>query len=344
MTFSVSIILCTRDRADSLRDTLASITSCAVPDDLSVELLVIDNGSVDHTRQVVEAATAGAKRLEVRYVWSPRPGKSHALNAGMSRSRGDVLLFTDDDVRASGNWIDAMCRPIVEGRADAVVGARMIAAHLRRDWMERVHYDSLACSEGRIEADLVGSNMAFARHVLARVPQFDPEIGPPISAGGEDTLFSRQLTKAGFRIVSLPEARVEHHFDPSRLGRDKMLDAALKGAVNDFYIGYHWMHIDLPLARWAWVGCWLRLWYRRLRHWRAWRRHPSMPAWERVLIQHAAALRLYARHRGEPRRYAKFGLVKCSGAVSDTAAAAAAVELPSDPTTELVAAHGGEER
>jgi glycosyltransferase involved in cell wall biosynthesis len=55
MNTVVSIIICTRNRADSLRETLASIGRCDVPADLPAELLVIDNGSTDHAREVAEA-------------------------------------------------------------------------------------------------------------------------------------------------------------------------------------------------------------------------------------------------------------------------------------------------
>lgn len=309
MTPRVSIIICTRDRADSLRDTLASIGRCAVPADLAVELLVIDNGSTDHTARVVADAKLG---FPVRYIASAAVGKSKALNCALGQAKGEILLCTDDDVRASPDWIDAMCRPIADGDADATVGARLMPPHLRRPWMEPAHFDFFACNEGWPERDLVGANMAFGRHVLARVPQFDVEIGPPITAGGEDMLFSRQVGRAGLKIIQVPDGVVTHHFDPDRLSRSQVREAAMKGAISDFYIEYHWMHQDIPLPWYQLLRRLLRLWYYRVKHCRQWWTHESMPAWEKGMIQDVRKTWLFIREGGKPRRYEKFGLKKLS--------------------------------
>jgi hypothetical protein len=160
--------------------------------------------------------------------------------------------------------------------------------------------------------------MAFARHVLARVPRFDTEIGLPRTAGGEDTLFSRQLCKADFKILPVADGAVSHHFHPDRLRRSRMREAALKSAINDFYIEHHWMHVDPPRPWYVLVRSILRLWYYRIRRLPEWWTHESMPAWEKGMIQEVRKNWLHLRFRGEPRRYEKFGLTKL---VNETEAA-----------------------
>jgi glucosyl-dolichyl phosphate glucuronosyltransferase len=68
----VSIIICTRNRAESLLQTLESIGQCEIPADMPAELLVVDNGSVDHTREVVEQTAL--PNMRVRYVLEPKKG------------------------------------------------------------------------------------------------------------------------------------------------------------------------------------------------------------------------------------------------------------------------------
>lgn len=132
-------------------------------------------------------------------------------------SKGDILLFTDDDVRPEHVWIPTMCAPIAEGRADAVAGGIEIAAHLRREWMEGFHRDFLASTEaldpGSIGA-MIGANCAFSRSVLNKVPAFDPELGPGALGFCDDVLFSRQLVNAGYRLTAVFDYPVTHHFDP----------------------------------------------------------------------------------------------------------------------------------
>ncbi len=81
----------------SLRPTLESIGRVIVPTGWNVELVVVDNGSTDKTRQVVnERATF--PHTDVRYVLEPLPGQCHARNRGLAEAVGQLILFTDDDV------------------------------------------------------------------------------------------------------------------------------------------------------------------------------------------------------------------------------------------------------
>ncbi len=107
----ISIIICTRDRAESLKETLRAVGETLVPDDLDVEVLVVDNGSRDRTRRVVRQAKLWGRAP--RYVYEPRLGLSCARNTGMAAARGAVLLWTDDDVRPGRACIAAMPRPIL---------------------------------------------------------------------------------------------------------------------------------------------------------------------------------------------------------------------------------------
>ena len=117
MTPVVSIIICTRNRAESLREALAAIGRCEVPRDLPAELLVVDNGSTDDTRQVVESTRLA--NMPVRYAIETRPGKGYAYNRALAETTGQVLLFTDDDVVRPGSdrLVDAV---VAYGTTDAI--------------------------------------------------------------------------------------------------------------------------------------------------------------------------------------------------------------------------------
>ena len=140
-------------------------------------MLVVDNGSLDRTRRVVRQAKFWGRAP--RYLYEPRPGVSYARNAGLAAARGEVLLWTDDDVRPGRTWIEAMCRPILDGRADAVAGRVKLPDYLERPWLRPWHRVCLAVDAPTTgDFDLTGANMAFARRVLEKVPAFDLELGP----------------------------------------------------------------------------------------------------------------------------------------------------------------------
>ena len=228
----VSIIISTKDRCADLERMLAHMGRARVPDGWRAELIVVDNGSSDDTKRVV--ARAKLADIEVRYAFEPRRGKSHALNTGVSMSRGKALLMTDDDVHVPVNWIEDMCRPIISGAADAVQGGIRLAPHLERPWLR----DGLRVWVAAVEdpkhppEGLVGANMAASRRAIDLVGPYDPRLGPGASGNYEDTKLGWDLTQAGLKILYRPDIAVEHNFDADRLTIAAFMSAARRMAVS----------------------------------------------------------------------------------------------------------------
>src|ERR1700691_4968336 len=98
----ISVIICTRNHALSLKQTLAELAAVQVPDGLKVELIVVDNGSVDDPRAV---ACAPRQTWPAKYIFEPVAGQTAARNTGIAAASGDVIVFTDDDVRPDAVWL-----------------------------------------------------------------------------------------------------------------------------------------------------------------------------------------------------------------------------------------------
>ena len=260
----LSVIICTRNRAESLRSTLESIGKSNVPEGWAVELLVVDNGSSDRTEEA--ARGAGPSKMPVKYISEPRVGKSHAYNTALTTAVGEVLLFTDDDVRVPANWIEGMCRPILNGGADAVAGGVVFPPNIdrllnagflrdRRGWFASTH---------ELNTDhpsrMVGANMAFHRRVLEKVSGFDIELGPgPEGVGNfEDTLFSWRILASGYKLVGALNVVVEHHFDITRLSSAGLVDIARKMGRSHAFVFHHWRHQRSRLAVPRLVLCHMR--------------------------------------------------------------------------------------
>jgi GT2 family glycosyltransferase len=141
-----------------------------------------------------------------------------------------------------------MCAPILCGEANAVAGGVELAEEIQRDWMTPHHREMLASTE-RIDSDepvrMVGANMAIAKQIFDKISGFDPELGAGQLGSGEETLFSRQMREAGFRIEYAFDVVVEHHLDSSRLTREGFHDAARKRGRSSAHVNYHWRrHAD----------------------------------------------------------------------------------------------------
>lgn len=307
---SASIIICTRNRAASLRKTLAAMGTVAIPEGWVAEVLIVDNASNDDTASVAESARL--PNMGCRYLLEPRGGKGYALNSGLAAATGQIIAFTDDDVAPTHDWLSALCTPIAKDAADAVVGPVELAPHLKRPWITPLHRGWLASTENDTETPprMVGANMAFSRRVLEQVPSFDTELGPGRLGFGEDTLFGLQLIAAGYRVVRSPDARVTHHFDPDRLTRASFLATAVKQGKTEAYLDRHWRHQKLGFPQVRALGAMARLTlWRAGRPWQLFRKEGAAPA-EMYWVSNLARRRHYQLESGRPAAYEPGGLIK----------------------------------
>jgi glycosyltransferase involved in cell wall biosynthesis len=98
-----SVVIATKDRQEYLRRTLESLARQAEAP--LFEVIVVDNGSTDGTRSVVEAR---AQRVPaVRYVAEPQPNRGKARNRGVELAAGRYVVFCDDDVSLPPGWLAA---------------------------------------------------------------------------------------------------------------------------------------------------------------------------------------------------------------------------------------------
>lgn len=308
----VSIIICTCNRSAALRNTLESLGKVRVPSEWKVEVIVVDNASTDDTASSVQSFTLGNATLQ--YLFEPKTGQSNARNAGLAHARGEFILFTDDDVLHSEDWLEQMLSPLLHDGCDAVTGQITLASHLMRPWMTPMHKWFLASSHDAQphngSCELIGASMGFRRSVLKRVSAFDPELGPGTLGFGDDTLFGWQLTEAGFRIDYAPKARADHHLDSSRLRRAQWLDAARKRGRTEAYLRYHWEHADIrsPYTKWLWY--WLKLRVRSILQSRPPLQGEGCPNWEMSYVLHMEKNRQFCLERRRPRNYSRRGLIK----------------------------------
>lgn len=231
MSRFVSIVIATYNRCALLARTLDALAGQRWPRD-GFEVVVADNGSTDGTDTMLASRAARNSGPALRYLRVGQPGKSNAVNAALAIARGDILLFTDDDVVAEPLWIERMVGALDDTGADFAAG-RIVPQWETPPprWLSPSLYGVLAIPDNgakrvAISRDAnhimpIGASMALRRSVVDRIGGLRADLGKldgTLRTGEDHELFLRML-HAGYRGVYEPDAVVHHWVPRSRLDR-----------------------------------------------------------------------------------------------------------------------------
>ena len=222
---SVTVAVCTRNRASQLGDCLAALDALDYPAHL-LDIVVVDNApSDDSTRDAV------ARYPRIRYVREPRPGLDWARNAAIRSSGADIVAYTDDDVCVDRGWVRAIAAAFDDEPHAMCVTGLVVPDELDtraqvlfetyggfgRGYRRQVYRVDLEAGEsaaqlyGGTGRFGTGANMAFRRAFFDGEGLFDPalDVGTPSNGGGDLEMFFRVL-KTGHALVYEPAALVRH--------------------------------------------------------------------------------------------------------------------------------------
>lgn len=228
----ISIIVCCYNSADRLPNTLRHLADQEFTEDRSCEVVLVDNASTDRTATVAQALwDSYGSAVPLRVVVQPKPGLSHAREAGLAAAAGRVISFVDDD-----NWVcPAWNRLIVEAFGQdpglGALGGRGIAAFeddLEPSWFE--HYQSryavgpqpLPPPGSRALPKLYGAGLAVRRSALdglkdtSFAPRMVGRSGKALTSG-DDSELCYALALSGWRFAYEPALSFQHFMPQKRL-------------------------------------------------------------------------------------------------------------------------------
>lgn len=235
---SITVLICTFNRARLLSETLAALADAQIPDDCAVDVVIVDNNSSDDTAAVVRAAAARGP-WPIAYVFEPQQGKSYALNRGLSSARGAIVALTDDDVLPARDWLVRIAELFRTNDLVFVFGKvlprwevppppDLLTTHARDIWGplalidygdEPVRYEAASFGRKRLP---IGANLAVRRDALERVGGWRTDLGKvdnTLIAGEDHELCVRLYRSELYTGLYDPRVMVRHYVPAARLTR-----------------------------------------------------------------------------------------------------------------------------
>lgn len=232
----LTVIICSYNRADSLREALNSLTSLET-DGFTYEVLVVDNASKDHTPEVVQEVAASSD-CQIRYVMESQPGVSFARNRGVHEALGQWLVFFDDDQLAGPEWLIQLLEAARDNDVKCVGGGMRVCfidkdgaaipdPHDLKPWVRVMFSCTREITEGRFYDRTLtpgAGNMLIHREVFDKIGLFRTDL----VEGGEDTDLFHRMSEAGFKAFHTPKAVIIHRVPEFRLEPKFMKPASMR--------------------------------------------------------------------------------------------------------------------
>jgi glycosyltransferase involved in cell wall biosynthesis len=236
MSLSLSVVMPVYNERYLVAESIARVLKVESPLIDKLELIIVDDGSTDGTREILRKLAA-ENPARITYIEHERnAGKGAAVATGVARARGDVTVIQDADLEYNPKDLAKLMVPFVNDEADAVFGSRFLSGDYRRVLYYRHSLgNKLLTTLCNVLTDLNLSDMETC-YKAVRTPLFqsiplrsrDFRIEPEI-------VF--KLKKRGARIFEVPISYAGRTYDEGK-------KIGFKDALRAFSTMIHWFVVD----------------------------------------------------------------------------------------------------
>lgn len=228
----ISVIICTYNRDKYIYNVLKSLADGTLPPD-RYEIVLVDNNSTDNTRSEVERFCKDFPSVNLRYSVETNQGLSHARNRGIRESKGDILVYVDDDATVNAEYLatyadwfeknpqtDAAGGPIIP-HYETGSEPRWMTYFIKRLLTGYLYFGKKA---GPFPGENFpgGGNAAYRSRVFEKVGLYNVELGrngDSLGSGEEKDIFDK-MKRQGMQISYLPDAILYHSIPAYKLEPD----------------------------------------------------------------------------------------------------------------------------
>ena len=228
----ISVIICTYNRDKYIYNVLKSL-ALGTLEHSAYEIILVDNNCTDNTRKEVDHFCNVFPQVSLRYFVETNQGLSHARNRGIKESKGDILVYVDDDatvnpeyLKTYADWFeshpetDAAGGPIIP-HYETGSEPKWMTYFIKRLLTGYLYFgDKAKPFPG--DNDPGGGNAAYRSRVFEKVGLYNVELGrngDSLGGGEEKDIFDK-MKREGMQFVYLPDAILYHSIPGYKLEAD----------------------------------------------------------------------------------------------------------------------------
>ena len=228
----ISVIICTYNRDKYIYNVLKSL-ALGTLEHSAYEIILVDNNCTDNTRSEVDHFCNVFPQVSLRYFVETNQGLSHARNRGIRESKGDILVYVDDDATVNPDYLktyadwfaahpetDAAGGPIIP-HYETGSEPKWMTYFIKRLLTGYLYFgDKAKPFPGQNYPG--GGNAAYRSRVFEKVGLYNVELGrngDSLGGGEEKDIFDK-MKREGMQFVYLPQAILYHSIPGYKLEAD----------------------------------------------------------------------------------------------------------------------------
>jgi len=212
----LKVIIAFHSTSDTILETLEKISGNYIPDSINLEVILIENGPNQNYKDSL--GVNNYINNHIKYIYTEKGNKSHALNMAISQLYGDVpIIFTDDDISVNKKWIYNYFQKFKEFGAGHFFGGDVNCEYEKqpsKNYKHLLPQSAIGTDEGYFLNDnrlFFGCNWGCYLSDIKNVGYFNEELGPGTNKTGQESDMQLRLRASGIKQIYIPNNPVTHY-------------------------------------------------------------------------------------------------------------------------------------